>query len=172
MNTFSLLLLAALPLGAFAQPDTLYVPENGVVTAYAVTYDPIQSSGQFKRLGHYTMDPSKLAVQLDYKQGRPTGVYRAYYPDGRPLIFAVYGPKGPHGDWSEYDELGRITVKGQYRDGLRDGVWAFRGDGIVGHYRKGLKHGKWKYYEQGHVIRVEKYRKDALLQGSHVRIGT
>jgi len=171
MKRPALALLVALPLCTLAQPDTLYVPEQGVFTPYAVTYTPLQASGQYKRLGHYAFDPTKLAVQLDYKQGRPTGVYRAYFPDGRPLIFAVYGVNGLHGDWSEYDELGRITVKGQYRNGLRDGVWAFRGEGIVGHYRKGKKHGKWKYYEQGRVVRMEKYRNDALKPGSEMRVG-
>jgi antitoxin component YwqK of YwqJK toxin-antitoxin module len=67
--------------------------------------------------------------------------------------------------------MGRITVKGQYRNGKRDGTWAFRSEGIVGHYKDGLKHGRWKYYENGQVVRREKYRKDKLRQGSTFLFG-
>ena len=161
----------SMALSLAAQPDTLYVPNAGTIQAHAVNYEPIQVAQQYKRIGRFASDSTKVAVQLDYKQGRPFGVYRAYYPDGRPLIFAVYGMKGLHGDWSEYDERGRITVKGQYRDGLRDGVWAFRGDGIVGRYKKGLKHGKWKYYEKGRIVSIESYRKGEIKRGSALRIG-
>ena len=83
----------------------------------------------------------------------------------------MYGFGSLHGDWTEYDEFGRVTVKGQYRDGLRDGPWAFRTQGILGHYKKGLRHGKWKYFENGRMVRVEKYRDDKLLQGSQYRFG-
>ena len=57
-------------------------------------------------------------------------------------------------------------MKGQYRDGSRDGTWAFRSEGVVGHYSKGLRHGKWKTYENGRLVRVEKYRNDELMPGS------
>lgn len=149
-----------------AQPDTLYVPAGDSVYARAVVYDPPLVAEQYRLIGHYADMPGQVAVQLDMKRGKPSGVYRAFYPDGRPLIFAVYGWGTLHGDWTEYDEAGRVTVKGQYREGLRDGVWAFRRQGIVGHYRKGLMHGKWKTYENGKLSRVSKYRKGKLKKGS------
>ena len=105
------------------------------------------------------MDSTKIAVLLPYKRGKPSGLFRAFYPDGSLLIRAVYGWGSLHGDWTEYDEDGIITVKGQYRDGLRDGKWVFRRDGIRGKYKNGLKHGKWKYYNGKTITRVEKYYK-------------
>lgn len=156
---------------AAAQPDTLYVPSGDTVYHFAVVYEPLRTAEQFKRIGHYAHDTARVAVELGYKHGKPSGVYRAFYPNGTPLIFAVYGFGSLHGDWTEYDEFGRVTVKGQYRDGLRDGPWAFRTQGILGHYKKGLRHGKWKYFENGRLVRVEKYRDDKLLQGSQYRFG-
>jgi antitoxin component YwqK of YwqJK toxin-antitoxin module len=156
-------------LHGMAQPDTLFIPSGDSLYAYAVRYEPMQQAEQFKRKGFFAHDPERLAVLMDYKRGKPSGVYRAYYPDGKPLIFAVYGWGNLHGDWTEYDEFGRVAIKGQYRNGVRDGTWAFRNQGIVGHYKDGLKHGKWKYYEQGRLVRIEKYHKGQLAQGGTFR---
>ena len=167
---WALLTLAVSPLSA--QPDTLFVASGDSVYRYPVEYEPILETEQFKRRGWYAFDSTRTAVTLDYKRGRPSGVYRAYYPDGKPLVFAVYGWGSLHGDWTEYDEFGRVVVKGQYRDGQRSGTWAFRDQGIVGHYKDGLKHGKWKYYDRNdRLIRVEKYRQGELLPGHTYRMG-
>ena len=74
----------------------------------------------------------------------------------------VYGWKTLHGDWTEYAEDGSVSLKGQYRQGLRDGPWAFRKDEVLGHYKKGQKHGEWKYYANGITIRTEKYKRGSL----------
>ena len=151
----------------FAQPDTLFIPEGDSAKAYAVIYSPLQDAEQYRRIGRFALDTSRIAVHLDYKRGKPCGVYRAYYPDGRPLIFAVYGWGWLQGDWTEYNPLGGVTVKGNYSKGKRDGKWAFRSKGIVGHYKKGKKHGKWKYYENGELMGTEKYRNGELISGAH-----
>ncbi len=156
---------------AFAQPDSLFIPEGTSVKAYAVIYTPLQTAGQYRRTGHFTYDTTHIAVYLDYKRGKPCGIYRAYYPDGRPLIFAVYGWGWLNGDWTEYDQQGRISTKGQYTEGERDGKWAFRSEGIVGHYKKGKKNGKWRYYENDHLVRVEKYHQDKLLPNTRFHFG-
>jgi antitoxin component YwqK of YwqJK toxin-antitoxin module len=145
-----------------AQPDTLWVPTNGQLLPYAVVYEPVRMDAQYKRIGKFAVDTTKVAVSMDHKRGHASGVYRAYYPDGRPLIFAVYGWDSPHGDWTEYDETGAVSLKGQYRGGLRDGTWAFKKEGIIGHYKNGLKHGTWKHYEGSIPVRTEKYKKDKL----------
>lgn len=156
---------------AQAQPDSLYITEHGTTEAYAVVYAPLQGMEPYRRVGRYAFDTSRVAVQIDYKRGKPSGIYRAFYPDGKQLLFAVYGWGSLHGDWAEYDPTGRITVKGQYRMGKRSGTWAFREEGIVGHYKDGLKHGNWKYYENGKLVRKEKWRKGALKQGGTFLFG-
>lgn len=152
------------------QPDTLWVPVGDSVQAFRIVYPPLRDTVAFTHYGRYAFDTARVAVRIGYKRGKPSGVYRAFFPDGRPLVFAVYGWGSLHGDWTEYDELGRISLKGQYRLGKREGTWAFRKEGIVGHYKNGMKHGKWRYYKNGKVAWVEKYHKDRLKQGSTYRI--
>jgi hypothetical protein len=161
-----------------AQPDSLYVPvlANGTggpdtVMAYAVVYEPLQDVEHYRRAGHYAFDTARVAVELDYKRGKPCGIYRAFYPDGKQLIFAVYGWGWLHGDWTEYDPFGRITVKGQYREGKRDGAWTFRQQGIRGHYKEGEKNGVWKYYENDKLVKKEKWHKGQLRTGSTFLFG-
>lgn len=153
-----------IPTALFAQPDTLWIPTNGAVVPHAVLYEPVRMDPQYKRIGKFASDTSKVAVSMDYKRGHASGVYRAYYPDGRPLIFAVYGWDSPHGDWTEYDASGEVSLKGQYRSGLRDGTWMFKKDGILGHYKKGKKHGKWKYFSGDTPVRSEKYKRDKIVR--------
>jgi len=147
-----------------AQPDTLWVPSFGTLVPHVVVYQPVSTEPQSKRIGKFAADTSTVAVSMDYKRGHPSGVYRAYYPDGRPLVFAVYGWDTPHGDWTEYDEMGAVSLKGQYRQGLREGLWAFKKEGIIGHYKEGRKHGNWKYYQNGRIQRTEKFKKDKLVR--------
>lgn len=157
-------LLLALAL-ATTQPDTLYIPQGDSVLAYAVVYDQPPVAEQYKLIGRYAHDTTLLAVELGMKRGQPSGVYRAFYPNGRPLIFAVYGFGSLHGDWTEYDEQGRVIIKGQYRNGLREGTWAFRKEGILARYHKGERHGRWKYYENKRLVRKEKWRNGKLIKG-------
>jgi antitoxin component YwqK of YwqJK toxin-antitoxin module len=138
---------------------------DGKGFSHAIVYGPEPLSPDEDIFGHYAFDTTLTAIHISRRNGKPSGLLQAFYPDGSLLIRAVYGWGSLHGDWTEYDEDGVITVKGQYRDGLRDGRWTFRKDGIRARYRKGLKHGKWKYYDGKTITKVEKYFKGELKQG-------
>ncbi|MCB9170675.1 MAG: hypothetical protein H6597_08105 [Flavobacteriales bacterium] len=154
-----------------AQPDTLFVPSGDTTYAYAVSYAPHPDTEVYTLKGYYAFDTMRTAVELDFKRGRPSGVYRAYYPDGKPLIFAVYGWGSLNGDWTEYDEFGKVSLKGRYHNGQRDGLWAFRKEGILARYKKGVANGKWRYYKNGHLVRIVKYRDGKPVPGSDFRLG-
>ena len=80
------------------------------------------------------------------------------------MEYGIYGWGYLHGNWIEYDEFGEMVVKGFYRNGMKDGKWAFLSEGILGNYRKGLKHGRWKYYEGNRLVRQERYKRDILVK--------
>lgn len=152
-----------------AQPDSLHYQMDGRTYSSKILYPDAPTTSKHKLVGKYAFDTSRVAVTIPYRNGKPSGLYMAYYPDGSKLIQAVYGWGSLHGDWTEYDEEGVITLKGQYRDGKRHGMWVYRKDGIRGHYKKGLKHGKWKYYDGRTIQRIEKYHKGKLVQGGTFR---
>ena len=83
------------------------------------------------------------------------------------MIFAVYGWGYLNGDWTEYAQDGHISVKGTYKEGKRDGPWAFRDQGISGRYKDGKKHGKWKYFDNGRLVRFERFRNGEPVGGAH-----
>lgn len=150
-----------LSLSAAAQPtDTLFVNSADSTYAYAIDYAPEQDTTSYTRIATYRFDPDRIAVELGYKRGKPCGVYKSYYPDGRLMEFAVYGWGHLHGNWVEYDEFGKIVVKGFYKNGKRSGLWNFKYQGILGNYKNGMKHGRWRYYEGGRLVKTERYRND------------
>ena len=157
---------------AFGQPDTLFVPSGDTAFAYPVRYAPHPDTAVYKLKGYYAFDTTRQAVELDFKRGKPSGVYRAFYPNGAPLIFAVYGWGSLHGDWTEYDEFGKVSLKGQYRNGVREGSWWFRDEGILARYKGGVPNGKWRYYEKGHLVRVVRYHDGKIVPGHDFRLGS
>ena len=154
-----------------AQPDSLFYEWKGQFLASAINYEEKSDSSDFMLVGEYMEFPERIAVEIPIRRGKPTGLFKAYYPDGKLLIRAVYAWGYLHGDWTEYDEDGIITVKGQYRDGKRHGAWVYRRDGIRGRYKRGLKSGRWKYYEGSTLVRIEKWRKGRLQEGGTFRLG-
>ena len=144
--------------------DTLYVTSEDSTYAYAITYIDVDETEQHTKVAKYNFDMGRTAVEIDYKRGKPSGVYRSYYPDGQLMEFGVYGWGTLNGDWKEYDEFGRLIVKGIYKNGKKNGTWAFIEEGIVGSYKNGLKTGRWKYYQGKQVIRSERYKKGVLIK--------
>ncbi len=144
--------------------DTLYVTSDDTTYAYAIVYIPVEETEQHTKVAKYAFDMGLTAVEIDYKRGKPSGRYKAYYPDGQLMEYGIYGWGSLHGDWTEYDEFGVIIIKGFYRNGLKVGKWSFRQEQIRGSYKNGLKHGKWKYYQGKQVIRTERYKRGVLIR--------
>ena len=159
---------ALLALPGFAQPDTLLVTSGDSLYRFAVIYGPMPQSEQFKRIGHYAQDTTL--------RGACNSITNA----GNPAVYIA-----PFSRWEAVDLRGlRIWLAAWRLDGIRrvrsrygQGPvprwpsrwhWAFRTEGIVGHYKDGKRHGKWKYYERGRLVKVEKYRDDALISRQYL----
>lgn len=140
-----------------AQFDSLHFEFEGRSWSEKIQYPPKPDTNYFVWQGSYPGNLNQTAITIPYKRGKPSGLVRAYYPNGQKLFRVVYGWGKLHGDWIEFDESGTVTVKGQYRDDLRHGVWYFAKERLRGKYRKGKKHGKWKYYSGRRVVAIEKF---------------
>ena len=158
------ILLAVLFYNGIAQPkDTLFVNSEDSTYAYAITYLEAEESEQYTRVAVYQFDEQQVAVEMDHKRGKPCGRYKAYYPTGQLMEYAIFGWGYLHGDWTEYNEFGAIIIKGSYSDGKKSGKWVFKLDGIIGNYKNGLKHGQWKYYNGNLIVKRERYKKGVLV---------
>jgi len=163
-KTITALLLLISAYSSAQLKDTLFVTSGDSTYAYAIKYVEVEESDQHTKVAKYVFDMGRTAVEIDHKRGKPSGIYRSYYPDGQLMEFGVYGWGTLNGDWKEYDEFGTLIVKGLYKNGKKDGIWAFIEEGIVGRYKNDLKSGRWKYYEGNRVIRSERYKKGVLIK--------
>ena len=53
----------------------------------------------------------------------PDGVVTTYRADGSRLAEATYARGVLHGPYRDFWSNGRVSMEGQYRDGLQDGEW-------------------------------------------------
>ena len=149
-----------LPSSLYGQ-DSLKIGNGEIVKqAYAIVYqDSAKQRLQGKVTAHYQVDTSQLAYVQYYLNGRKSGIYKAFYPNGKLLEFGVYGNGVRHGEWTWYNDSGEILMKGKYKNGLKHGYWANLEKKCFGRYRQGKKRGKWVCYTEGEKHKVH-YKKE------------
>lgn len=69
-----------------------------------------------------------------------------------------------HGPFTRFYHNGQLAEKGEFKHGLKKGVWrSWYPSGMVAteyHYRNGFKHGKYRVYDaQGFIVDYGRYRK-------------
>lgn len=86
-------------------------------------------------------------VRTKYYYLKGVQEYRSYYDNGKIQTRGNFVASGLvfSGKYREYDEDGKLTIKGQY-----ELTW-------IGSFPKSKKTGIWKYYENGKLIKKEKY---------------
>lgn len=103
-------------------------------------------------------------------ESKPDGQWRWFYENGVNMRDEVFTNGKENGWLSEYNDTGKVVVKGEYRNGKEEGEWLFEiGDHReVGTYEAGLKTGIWKhYYLSNNALRFEGEFFDDLEQGKH-----
>jgi antitoxin component YwqK of YwqJK toxin-antitoxin module len=79
------------------------------------------------------------------------GMYREFYPDGKPFVEGTFVRGRQHGEWTYYYDNGQVNRKATYKNGQPDGAWeVFRADGTLAAKRgfsDGLRHGQWVLYD-------------------------
>ncbi len=110
-----------------------------------------------------------------YQGNKKVGVHTYFKPTGEIDSAILYSSAGfvsargmidtleqRQGLWLEFDSLGHLTAKGEYRNNLRNGLWTFYNaqNKIIqkGEYRSGKPQGLWKwYFDNGELRREDEY---------------
>ena len=128
-----------------------------------------------KRIGpwEFYYNGGQLRAKGDYKDGQRIGNWIFYHANGKTEQKGKYVKnEKPHGDWvwyysngeiwreesfwkgkedglaTEYSDSATVIAKGEYIDGMKDGIWFYvMGDHREeGSYIEGNKEGEWIYY--------------------------
>ena len=105
---------------------------------------------QGRRQGHWIKtdkDGSRI-FEGDFQDGKETGTFNYYYPDGTLKIRNIYTIPGRYCRHEAYDEKGHLLATGFYNQKNRDSVWHF-------------------YNEEGRLVKVAGY-KMGIKQGAHI----
>ncbi len=91
----------------------------------------------------------KMAMEQEFRNGLPDGVYRTFYESGQVEMEYWYDNGTPEGKVTSWHENGRLKAQGSMKGGLRDGPWAtWHEDGNIesqGEYAMDQKIGVWFY---------------------------
>lgn len=100
--------------------------------------------------------------------GTSHGPSMTWYEDGSKASSGDYRNGVKEGLWCFWHENGRISGRGVFRDGKPDGVWVSWYDNqqkeSEGSYFEGKHHGQFTYWDRsGHIVKVLKYDHGKLL---------
>lgn len=118
----------------------------------------------------YYFRDGKLEQVGSYRVGKPSGIWKWYYPNGELRKEEDWLRGYRDGTVLEYDSLGNILVRGNYREDLPDGRWQVTINDFkaVGNYRDGLENGMWKFYYDGNKPMYQGAFVDGLPNGKHI----
>ena len=143
-----------------------FIYSNGYVTGEGIVREDGLKDGPQKEF----YKDGTLRAEGEYKEGKPVGEWKYFYPGGKLEQAGKYSASGKMtGQWkwyyenedlmmeegyrnglrdgihTEYDESGNIVEEGEFLNDLEEGPWiTLSGDYFEkGTYRDGLKTGKW-----------------------------
>ncbi|MEI8204980.1 MAG: LytTR family transcriptional regulator DNA-binding domain-containing protein [Bacteroidota bacterium] len=106
-----------------------------------------------------------LKYEGQFKDNKPYGEFRYYYPDKKLQTLAVYSNNGDISRTITYYPEGKKMSTGMYWKQKKDSIWSYFNDSdtLVAeeNYIKGVKNGQWKtYYPSGKLLQILNYKSD------------
>ncbi len=103
------------------------------------------------------------------EDGTVIGIWKWYYPSGNILIEEIFSNGVEDGMYVEYSDDKRIIVKGEYKNGIKEGEWFYQvhDHKETGKYKNGVRDGMWRYYYKNDNIKFEGKYLDGLPDGRH-----
>jgi hypothetical protein len=164
---FNLFIL--IPLISFSQE---VIEETFPIDTLNITYKVIhkETVGDYFQLKRYVFadDTSVVAIEKNFSNGNQNGLTRVYYPSGKLRVKALYGNNRLQGEFVNYDENGKILIKGVYNYGVKHGYWAYVNERTYGRYVKGKKHRNWKKEDKNGVKYKAWYWKGEYKRGAEI----
>lgn len=156
------LILILLAHFSFSQSERMKVfyPEDTLT--FDLIYKDLDSLENEKLEAYYKENPEQIAYVKNYYYGKQSGIYKAFYPSGRIMIFAVYQRGMLNGDYTWFSPDGKVLIKAQYRDNIRHGYYANRLHHFQGRFRDGKRHGKWEFNVGSSAYRKAYYSEGKL----------
>src|SRR5688572_15709897 len=93
--------------------DSIYFPEP-------ITYTQTDSI-EGMVIAKYTNHPDKIAFTANYYNKLRTGFVKYYYPNGSLMMTQVFQRGMKNGEYTLYDQAGKIVIKGVYVNNVKDG---------------------------------------------------
>jgi antitoxin component YwqK of YwqJK toxin-antitoxin module len=143
-----------------------FIFKNGYVIGEGIVKENGTKEGHWKEF----YSNGILRSEGEYKDGKPIGEWKYFYPDSKQEQIGKYSSTGKKtGIWkwyfengqlmteeeykngvkegmhTEYDETGKVVEEGEFLNGAEEGPWfTVSGDYFEkGTYRDGLKNGRW-----------------------------
>lgn len=106
-----------------------------------------------------------LEYEHEFEHGEPSGLWRSWYPNGKPKSEATFG-KAQSGPMRWWYENGQLSSEGPALNGVKDGVWTtWHPNGTKasqGPYVSGRREGAWIFWnDDGSHKESGEYRDDA-----------
>jgi antitoxin component YwqK of YwqJK toxin-antitoxin module len=139
-------------------------------------------NGQLKSVGKYLngakvgewkyyFPDSKMFETGKYdNQGRQQGKWMWYYDNGKLRRESNFFNGQEDGDFIEYADSNGVITKGQYSEGLKEGIWTYNMGNYssIGKYTDDQQDSLWKeYYNDNHKVRFEGNYNQGRPDGKH-----
>lgn len=105
-------------------------------------------------------EASKQPMSIEhYSKGKLHGSRTVYFPDGALAEESSYKNGLLHGQYKKYNQKGVVLEESMHKDGKYEGPAIFRdSEGMLvskGDFRQGIKKGMWEFYIKGKLDRKE-----------------